>query len=415
MSFAPFSEIVSGLDFFGMAINTIPKARYFDNIKTMRFTKSPTICIWLSGFFFFFSLYVTAPIIAAYAQDLSSSAFLTGITVGAYGAAMMLVRIPIGILASIHGRRKRLIQIGLLTIVAGLVMAFSGNPILLVVSRALLGFGAGFWVLYTVLFASYFPKEKVGEAMSLITLAYAAPQIFAALFGGLGAEHFGWLAPFAIGVVSAIIAIIFISPVREIDIAVHRWNLGRTRQIFSKKLFVVSLISMVSFFIAFATVYGFTQSWAQEKLGATKQELGFILFSTIFFYVILLRLAAKIEKRFGAKRTLGVGMLCIGLATAIIPVSGSILELILIQAFVGMGLGLVYPITMAKSIEGVEGHLKDEAMGTYQSIYAAGIFLGPIAGGIIANQFGLSWIFIIMGLFSIASIPLLFFMVGSKK
>lgn len=381
----------------------------------MRFVNSPTILIWLSGFFFFFSLYVTAPIIAAYAQNLSSSAFLTGITVGAYGAAMMLVRIPIGILASIHGRRKKLIQIGLLAIVAGLIMAFSGNPILLVVSRALLGLGAGFWVLYTVLFASYFPKEKVGEAMSLITLAYAAPQIFAALFGGIGAEHFGWLAPFAIGIVSAIIAIILISQIKEIDISIHRWSFKQTQQIFSKKLFVVSIISMVSFFIAFATIYGFTQSWAQERLGATKQELGFILFSTLFFYVILLRLASRIEYRFGVKRTLGVGMLLIGLATAAISMSGSILELILIQAFVGMGLGLVYPITMAKSIEGVGGHLKDEAMGIYQSIYAAGIFLGPVAGGIIANQLGLSWIFIIMGLLSVASIPLLFFMAGSKK
>lgn len=381
----------------------------------MRLQAKSPLFIWLSGFFFFFSLYVTTPIIATYAQDLSSSAFLTGVTLGAYGAAMMLVRIPIGILAAAHGRRKRLIQIGLFAIIAGLAVAFSGNPILLVVSRALLGLGAGFWVLYTVLFASYFPTQKVGEAMSLITLAYAVPQIFAALLGGLGAEHFGWLAPFAIGLVSTTLAILCTLPIKEIKAAGHRWTPKRTYAIFSKKLFIVSGLAMISFFIAFATVYGFTQNWAQDELGATKQELGLILFATMISYVLLLRFAARIEKRFGTKRTITAGLVFIGLATAAVPLSGNIGELTALQVFVGMGLGLIYPITMAKSIEGIEEHLKDEAMGIYQSIYAAGIFLGPITGGIIAANLGLSWIFIIMGALSPASIWLLFLYRNSSR
>ncbi|MBI1888462.1 MAG: MFS transporter [Candidatus Spechtbacteria bacterium] len=375
----------------------------------MRVFYSPGTLIWLSGFFFFFSLYITAPVIAAYAADLSRSVFFTGLAVGAYGAAMMLVRIPIGILASAHGRRKRLIQIGLFTIFVGLAAAFYGNQILLVVSRVLLGFGAGFWVLYTVLFASYFPKEKVGEAMSLITLAYALPQIFAALAGGLTAEYFGWLAPFAIGLISTIAAIVFISYVQESAVEEHRWSLAKTRQIISKKLFIVSLLAMVGFFVAFATVYGFTQNWAQDTLGATKQELGFILFAALIFYVLLLRFAARIANRFGVRRTLLLGMIALGLATSLIPLSKNIFELLVLQAFVGMGLGLIYPVTMAKSIEGIEEHLKDEAMGMYQSIYAAGIFLGPILGGIIASYFGLSWIFFVMGALSLASIPMLLF------
>jgi predicted MFS family arabinose efflux permease len=42
-------------------------------------------------------------------------------------------------------------------------------------------------------------------------------------------------------------------------------------------------------------------------------------------------------------------------------------------------------------------------MGVYQAVYSIGMFLGPLAGGLIGQQAGLGAVFITTGIFTLAA------------
>jgi MFS family permease len=70
----------------------------------------------------------------------------------------------------------------------------------------------------------------------------------------------------------------------------------------------------------------------------------------------------------------------------------------MIQAINGIGSGLVFALLMGLAIQSIPREQQATAMGFFQSLYAAGMSLGPILSGFIAQHWGLSSVFILNGL-----------------
>ena len=251
--------------------------------------------------------------------------------------------------------------------------------------------------------------------MSRISVAYGLSQIVAALVGGYASDKWGWLAPFAIGIGSSLLALFIIIPLKEEVNKDHQWTFKKFTGAINKKLLLISLLAMVGFFVAFSTLYGFSQTWAVKELETDRQELGLVLFAMLVPYTLFLFLASRVQRFLGTSTTLALGMVLLGLGAGFIPFSSSLIMLSLFQALAGAGLGLVYPTTMAESIKNVGENVKDEVMGVFQSIYALGIFLGPVASGIIATRLNLNWIFLFAGSLSIAAIILVLLLAKTIK
>jgi MFS family permease len=88
---------------------------------------------------------------------------------------------------------------------------------------------------------------------------------------------------------------------------------------------------------------------------------------------------------------LGYGL--VTLITAAIPHTTSIYQLFALQAFSGIARGTAYPILMSLSINGLPDRDNATAMGFFQAVYSAGMFLGAVVAGQIGGWLGYTMLF----------------------
>ena len=332
---------------------------------------------------------------------------LVGLVVSAYGFPQLLLRIPIGIWSDRIGARKPFILAGIVgAALSGLGLAVSADPWWLVVFRGISGMAAGVWVVFTVFIASYFPPERVTRAMSLVTFVGALSEMFATYAGGMIAEMWGWTAPFYVGGGLALVGLAVALPLKEKPPATRRKTTPRElfRTGTTPLLLVVSFIAMLTTWTQWVTVYGFTPVYA-VGLGATRADLGTLTAAMQLGYTIFTFLAAYAADRFGARVTVIVGLIVQATGAVMVPGVSSLWLIGLSQFLGGAGRGLSRPVLMGMSIRSVSSAERATAMGVFQAVYALGMFGGPATAGFLADAFGLSSIFLLAGLVTLAGIP----------
>jgi MFS family permease len=78
-----------------------------------------------------------------------------------------------------------------------------------------------------------------------------------------------------------------------------------------------------------------------------------------------------------------------------VPLTHSLWPLIATQVVAGFGRGVCNPTLMSLSIRSLPSHERASGMGIYQAIYSIGMFFGPPLSGAIADQAGLSSVFVL--------------------
>ncbi|MBO2521801.1 MAG: MFS transporter [Firmicutes bacterium] len=341
---------------------------------------------------FWGALYLYVPILTPYAETLGASMTLLGLIVSSYGFSQLVLRIPVGIWSDRIGRRKPFIAAGYIAaVLAGLGLALSRGPYGVLAARTLSGVAATMWVVITVLFSSYFPPHRAGYAMSLINFATTLTQLAATLGGGLIAEAWGWQAPFWGAAVIGGVGLVLTVPLREAAPARpaglrigELTAVGRERS-----LLAVSLLAALYQFHTWVTVYGFTPNYA-AGLGATKAQLGWLsLVSTLPTAIASLGTGSFLARRFNERQMVVAGFWMAAFATLAIPFMAALPPLFVTQAVGGFGRGLIFPVLMGLAIKTVPEEKRATAMGFFQSIYALGMFGGPVFAGFAAEFWGL--------------------------
>ena len=136
------------------------------------------------------------------------------------------------------------------------------------------------------------------------------------------------------------------------------------------------------------------------ELGASGLALGMIIAVFSVTRGILQPVIGNLSDRLGRKSFLVAGLFVYGLVGLLIPQAGSVLHLLLIRGFQGVGSAMIVPIGMAyMSILAPPGH-----EGRYQSYLNIAIFCGigcgPVIGGIVADLLGFDYVFYLMALLS---------------
>ena len=348
-----------------------------------------------STFFFWASLYVYVPVLPLYAQQAGASLTMVGLIVGAYGVTQLIVRLPLGMWSDRLGRRLPFIAGGMLAAGLGaLGLGLAHDPWLLFLSRALTGVGASAWVAFAVLFSSYFPPRQAVRAMSLITFVNGISQVVSTSVGGWIAQTYGWSAPFYVGVGLAVLGYICTLGLREEARPVaSALTPRRVLAIMTVPLLVaVSVNAILSQYASYVTTYAFTPIYA-EQLGATRTEQGPLVTAMLLAYSLAMLVTSWLADRVGDRATVAWGMLLAAVSVAAVPFIESLGLLAADQALLGFGRGLAYPVLMGLSIRAVPQEQRATAMGFFQAVYAIGMFVGPSAGGPIADNFGLPAVF----------------------
>ena len=347
---------------------------------------------------YWLTLYFYVPVLSPYVEHVGGTLEMVGLVVGAYGLAQLILRFPLGLWSDRIGKRRPFLALGFAAnILACLVFIIATDPWAMVGARFLSGVAACSWVAFSVLFAGYFPADRTSQAISYISFCNTLSVMTATFLGGWIADLYGWLAPFWLSAGVGVIGFLSVLFVYEKPASPQptRPIMTRLRSILSyRELVIASVVAAFGQYTAFATHFGFLPNYA-VSIGASKTQLGILTMLGMFAISITVLLSGTvIAPRFGAKRTLVVSYVAIGISTALMPYLHSIELLYASQILGGLGRGSSSPVLMSLAIARLPNSEKATAMGFFQAIYAIGMFIGPVSAGGIGGQWGYEALFL---------------------
>lgn len=367
------------------------------------------VCYFVGTFFFWFSQYIYLPILPPYLKELGCSLSMIGIILGSYGVSQFFLRIPLGFWAD----RKRIFKPFILIGVGCSGLSCVGFALFPSVwfslgARTLSGVGSSFWVIFTVLFASYFPEKESSKAMGQLAFCMSGAILACTALGGWLADLYGSRAPFWVGAIGAFISLFAFTGIREEKVEVKPSALTFRKGLQSATspvMIMISLIGAVLFFNAFATNYGFVPLLAVQ-LGSNKTQLGLLTALNFASYSLSsLFIGTKLLDLLSERFLVINGFLIIAVTSLTLPFISNLSVLFLNQIINGLGRGFAYSILMGLVFRSVSSDQRATAMGVFQSIYSLGIFMGPMLGGWVGGYWGIDGIFIISGVFALLAVP----------
>ncbi|MEK8211215.1 MULTISPECIES: MFS transporter [unclassified Paenibacillus] len=345
-------------------------------------------------FMFWFSSYIYVPVLSPYVEHLGASYVMVGSVLGIYGLMQILFRLPIGIGSDYLNRRRPFIYLGLIASGASCLLFMAGaHPGWALAARAVSGIAASAWVVYSVMFAGYFPKEEAGKAMGMLQFTTVIAQLMSMMISGYMVEHWGWNAPFVIGGLVAIAALVLALrlPEQQQEKRENAIQLKDLAAVIKEPLLVkVSLLSVLAHCVLFITMFGYTPNQALD-IGASKESLGWLTLAFMLPHAIATLYGSRLFGRLlGDRGTLLLGFAGSALFTLLIPSMPTLAALCATQIGNGFMQGLIFPLLLGKSVSGVAPFKRATAMGFYQAVYAIGMSGGPFVAGWMSSAYGLS-------------------------
>jgi EmrB/QacA subfamily drug resistance transporter len=131
----------------------------------------------------------------------------------------------------------------------------------------------------------------------------------------------------------------------------------------------------------------------QRDLGATLEQLAWIVDAYILSFAVLMLAGAALGERFGRRRVLIAGLLLFSGASAAAALSTSTAMLIAARVVQGAGAAVLMPLTLTLLTTNVPTERRANALGVWSAIAGLGVALGPIAGGLLTSGLSWHWIF----------------------
>jgi MFS family permease len=307
------------------------------------------------------------------------------------------------------GQRKPFVLAGIAAAAAGaLVMGLATDPWVMWVGRALSGVGAAGWVAFTVLFASYFPPHRSSRALGFVAFLSSFSIMLGSFSGGIISAQLGWTAPFFVAAALGLAAFVAAMAMYEKPQVPRRGVtpsqlLGIIRV---PRLLAASTVSALSTWTLWAVTNTFTPLYAAQ-LGAGRSDLGILATVAQLANMSCTLVAPYVAERIGITKTLAAGIVIQALGSLMVPFVGSFDLLVASQVLGGGGRALLYPVTMAMAVNAVGPSDRATAMGMYQAVYALGMFAGPATSGFFGDAFGLSSVFFVGAVMTLAGIPII--------
>jgi len=145
------------------------------------------------------------------------------------------------------------------------------------------------------------------------------------------------------------------------------------------------------------------------SLGASGFALGLIIASFSITRGILQPIVGSLSDRWGRKGFLLCGLLIYSLVGLILPEATSVLNLIVIRAFHGIGSAMIVPVAMAYVSDMAPFGQEGRYMGMLNIAIFTGIGGGPLLGGIFTDLWGMAAAFYAMAALSFMALLLVLF------
>ena len=329
-----------------------------------------------------------------HAAELGASLPMVGAIVASYAIAQFLLRIPIGVAADLVGRRRPFVLASIaLSGVAALWLALASDPWSLFWARSLTGLAAAGWVVISVFYTAYYPPSRTTAATSALMAANTIGILLATPIGALVAELWGMRITFALAAAVAMVGMMLLAGAPEAPVKHVGYSAATFGRVIRRvELWQVSLVAATLIFVTFATTFGFLPLLSEE-VGASTTEVGWVATVAVGAALPGVLMTPWSVDRFGVYNSLLVASLVSAIALAAMPIAESWELVALLQLPAGVGRGMLTTVLLSLALRVSPPAEQATAMGTYQAIYAVGMFAGPAVSGPVAAEWGVGAVF----------------------
>lgn len=350
---------------------------------------------------------IMVPVLPLYAQSFGVTSAMVGMVVASFGLARIFMDLPSGHWSERFGRRPFLIAGPAVFAVASLLCGLASDFWLLILFRFIQGLGSALYTTaaMTVLI-DISTKEDRGRTFSLYQGTLLLGTGIGPTFGGLVAQGYGLRAPFYfsafLGVVATLWAFWRIPETRPAKRhetpgtgehpPVEVPGGGNLRSLLLNVNFL--LVGLVGFGLHF-THTGSRQTIAPllgyNVLGLSEAQIGFAmtLISLVDFAVLFF--GGALSDRFGRKVVIVPAFVVMAAGVVLFALGDSYALFLGASAIygVGRGIGGAAPMAFASDISREGSH--GVASGLYRTFCDAGLMIGPVVLGFVADSAGYAW------------------------
>jgi len=336
---------------------------------------------------------ILIPVLPGFAkEEMAATIGLVGLVIAARYIGTMIFDVPAGILVGRLGLRKTMTAGVILFGISALWAALSPNFSSLMAARVLAGVSFALWSISRHSYiATVVPIAVRGRALSLFGGISRIATILGPLMGGILAEHVGIRVPFyAQAVVAVLTLVMIIITTRNM---VEPKRTGTRHNVFAelgtvvtrhRRDFATAGVAAVAIQFIRAGREFLIPVWGGE-IGLGKDQIGYIATASFAVDSMLFPFVGYSMDKWGRKSTGLPAFIVLGVAIALIPLTGSFGALLAVGLIAGLGNGLSSGFVLTMGTDLAPKDNPGEFLGVWRLISDTGGASGPIAIGGIAQ------------------------------
>lgn len=346
---------------------------------------------------YWFSLYTYIPFQVPYLYALNVTPSIVGIILGLYGASQMILRFPFGIISDYFGKYKIFIVLGsLLSAVSCIIKIVYPSANGFLVGNILTGVAASTWLMYMVLYYSYFDRSKEHMAASKCLVANVIGMFLGFLFATIFYQKFGMNLMLIAAAFAAFAATILALFLKEEKREKKNNIKDLILVIKNRRLLFFSVLSIIEQGIHMAASVSFTLNRIKE-LGGSSYLVGIASLLNMFFAIVSAYIAST---SFASKRSskfyVPFSFVLLGLYCVAVILTKNIFVIVASQILSGLSIGMLASYLTSEALIEIDRDKKSSAMGFYQTAYSIGIFIYPIITGKIVEMYSIEMAYIFL-------------------
>ncbi|WP_302280054.1 MFS transporter [Brachyspira pilosicoli] len=346
---------------------------------------------------YWFSLYTYIPFQVPYLYALNVTPSIVGIILGLYGASQMILRFPFGIISDYFGKYKIFIVLGsLLSAISCIIKMVYPTANGFLVGNILTGVAASTWLMYMVLYYSYFDRSKEHMAASKCLVANVIGMFLGFLFATIFYQKFGMNLMLIAAALAAFAATILALFLKEEKREKKNNIKDLILVIKNKRLLFFSVLSIIEQGIHMAASVSFTLNRIKE-LGGASYLVGIASLLNMFFAIVSAYIAStSFASKRGSKFYVPFSFVLLGLYCVAVILTKNIFVIVASQILSGLSIGMLASYLTSEALIEIDRDKKSSAMGFYQTAYSIGIFIYPIITGKIVEMYSIEMAYIFL-------------------
>lgn len=332
---------------------------------------------------------IVAGIVHIIAADLQISVALTGQLVTVFSLSFAIGTPIIVTMMAKVGRKKLILAALAVFVIGNFLSIWSPTISILLLSRIILGVSAGtFIVLATSLAAKLVPPERIGNAISIVSMGFGAALVLGVPLGITISQWLGWRMVFAfLSIFSLLLMIALYCFIPSLP-GEKPIPMKQQFSIFKNQKIVSGLFIFLFLITGYGTVYTFLAPFLKDLVKMNTTGIGLAMFVFGILALIGTRSGGYSVDRWGTAKTILFSISINAIALLILPFSTAIMFITLLIASIWIGASNTTIPALQTYLIQQAPQSSELALSASSSFAQLGLAIGAGLGGLIVTFSG---------------------------